>query len=106
MRGKPDGVFVEQISPRNIPAYAGKTVAHFFATQVGAEHPRVCGENLPNIGQAFLNTGTSPRMRGKPAQTWGPGCSGRNIPAYAGKTMYDLWAQKTDSEHPRVCGEN
>ena len=44
------------------------------------------GENLPNISQAFLDAGTSPRARGKlrlDRCVWG--CI-RNIPACAGKT--------------------
>ena len=31
---------------RNIPAYAGKTVAPLFCIYRGEEHPRVCGENV------------------------------------------------------------
>ena len=66
MRGKRDLV-EEQIRPiRNIPAYAGKTPRKFATGDQGAEHPRVCGENLRIVLTMGGDDGTSPRMRGKP----------------------------------------
>ena len=32
--------------------------------------------------------------------------SGRNIPAYAGKTYLKELNAQEEAEHPRVCGEN
>ena len=86
MRGKlPDS---HQSAPqiRNIPAYAGKTVAHKGSTTQSEEHPRVCGENIliDSTGSPFC--GTSPRMRGKQGVTNITIISPGNIPAYAGKT--------------------
>ena len=51
---------------RNIPAYAGKTLALEITQDRSKEHPRVCGENFgyPCGDPGFI--GTSPRMRGKP----------------------------------------
>ena len=53
-----------------------------------------------------LASGTSPRMRGKPAALVQLQTAKRNIPAYAGKTrrINVIWPSLT--EHPRVCGEN
>ena len=71
---------------RNIPAYAGKTFHHARSRVGGTEHPRVCGENHTTNPPSDINSGTSPRMRGKPG-----------------------WAFCRSSrprEHPRVCGEN
>ena len=51
-------------------------------------------------------TGTSPRMRGKPATKQHQRLNHRNIPAYAGKTLVVLNPASNRSEHPRVCGEN
>ena len=72
----------------NIPAYAGKT-SNIIGRRSGAtEHPRVCGENGWGAFWCPRRRGTSPRMRGKPYPGF-PRCpGGRNIPAYAGKTIY------------------
>ena len=91
----------------NIPAYAGKTKVQ--------------------DAEAKLQSGTSPRMRGKPADDFHRLSSGkehprvcgentpanehgfdlrRNIPAYAGKTATHQLSESAETEHPRVCGEN
>ena len=49
-------------------------------------HPRVGGENLPNIGQSAGKDGSSPRGRGKPDAEFLADLLGRLIPAWAGKT--------------------
>ena len=65
MRGKP-GPYRPLPRPRgNIPAYAGKTMAPAIMGVVGAEHPRVCGENCAGSPGSTGGGGTSPRMRGK-----------------------------------------
>ena len=75
----------------------------------GGEHPRVCGENPSLTLKYGCVQGTSPRMRGKPQ---GPDLHsagkfrGRNIPAYAGKTISLPPSATPTAEHPRVCGEN
>ena len=70
------------------------------------EHPRVCGENrVVHLGfQRF--GGTSPRMRGKHADSGDRRGRTGNIPAYAGKTSSTPVKQSVAPEHPRVCGEN
>ena len=50
--------------------------------------------------------GTSPRMRGKPTVQLFTLVGGRNIPAYAGKTLVVHLLVRLKPEHPRVCGEN
>ena len=50
--------------------------------------------------------GTSPRMRGKRANSTYDQLKPRNIPAYAGKTMARNGFMAMTAEHPRVCGEN
>ena len=52
------------------------------------EHPRVCGENFLTVDWCEFECGTSPRMRGKPTVSRAHPHTERNIPAYAGKTMY------------------
>ena len=91
---------------RNIPAYAGKTIASYSYYYPIPEHPRVCGENDRPHCSMGSHLGTSPRMRGKPDAS--PVLVGeeRNIPAYAGKTTKALSISICRPEHPRVCGEN
>ena len=86
MRGKLELCPASSPPLRNIPAYAGKTIAAMIGGIVGAEHPRVCGENKPRYCMWVAAV--------------------RNIPAYAGKTTGDTSDRSNNWEHPRVCGEN
>ena len=106
MRGKPGALEELFVNPRNIPAYAGKTMPMATRMPPMAEHPRVCGENCVAGFTLVWVAGTSPRMRGKP---WSPAVlfyAFRNIPAYAGKTPLPTHLGAGAEEHPRVCGEN
>ena len=106
MRGKPIDALTPVMPIRNIPAYAGKTTVAHARQPLQTEHPRVCGENgnTPQTGK--MTSGTSPRMRGKPAAGQIPPGFQRNIPAYAGKTLDHRRILTGSAEHPRVCGEN
>ena len=86
MRGKQDRPKQLPGHLRNIPAYAGKTRLVRLWSAVRTEHPRVCGENVGVDLVDHGNSGTSPRMRGKPPRVVGGLLCERNIPAYAGKT--------------------
>ena len=85
MRGKPFEPKAAHSTSRNIPAYAGKSVAP------GVRH---------------TGGGTSPRMRGKLGVGAAHATAVRNIPAYAGKTPMIKSSPPLRAEHPRVCGEN
>ena len=106
MRGKLSGAGCGAYAARNIPAYAGKTAEMATEPQSAAEHPRVCGENVGNVGKPLTGIGTSPRMRGKLPVLMHELPSPRNIPAYAGKTATSGTVSTPATEHPRVCGEN
>ena len=106
MRGKRGRGRSLTVSPRNIPAYAGKTMTNQILTGNASEHPRVCGENFPPLAPCLILCGTSPRMRGKRSASRFDNSSCRNIPAYAGKTIFHLVGRHLSREHPRVCGEN
>ena len=106
MRGKLARPTSPPRAVRNIPAYAGKTEGDCLARVTLEEHPRVCGENNDAIAKSVLAHGTSPRMRGKRANSKGFMMVFRNIPAYAGKTGHRPGTGPARPEHPRVCGEN
>ena len=106
MRGKLSKVEFAANLMRNIPAYAGKTSNIPCGTRRQSEHPRVCGENTLLYFALDLEDGTSPRMRGKRVMGIAAKATGRNIPAYAGKTWRSHSRRRWRPEHPRVCGEN
>ena len=106
MRGKPDLRLLQLPYGRNIPAHAGKTLRNSSGFAAHQEHPRACGENLPNGAAEIFQPGTSPRMRGKPAGEISEAPIFRNIPAHAGKTLTDRSTYRGTREHPRACGEN
>ena len=98
------------VSPRchvgNIPACAGKTKPRSGNHCGQAEHPRVRGENAGHLRSCFWPVGTSPRARGKlRALTHSYHLIG-NIPACAGKTTVRHDVYPSETEHPRVRGEN
>ena len=89
-----------------IPAYAGNTIRPYKVPPAVRDHPRVCGEHLPDALAPSMRQGSSPRMRG--TLFW---CSGvcpdsGIIPAYAGNTGNWTWPSWWIRDHPRVCGEH
>ena len=69
-------------------------------------HPHVCGEHCDPIGPAPSPEGSSPRMRGTPANGCGVvGFSGL-IPTYAGNTKIFDTKPGGARAHPHVCGEH
>ena len=88
------------------PRMRGKPLGVYRGHFMHPEHPRVCGEN-PTVEPIRTNPrGTSPRMRGKLRRRPRHRRTGRNIPAYAGKTNPGMSNAMMAPEHPRVCGEN
>ena len=88
-----------------IPARAGSRVSILFQNSRHRDHPRACGEQGPNLDDAEVVEGSSPRVRGavlcRAGSPAGPGI----IPARAGSScggFSRLWASR---DHPRACGE-
>ena len=88
------------------PADAGKTRCWAASRVLLRDHPRGCGENLPDFKFSGDVKGSPPRMRGKLPSSIASSILYRITPADAGKTalMPDGGAVKWD--HPRGCGEN
>ena len=93
-------------SARLIPACAGKTSSSRQHCRQRPAHPRVCGENSKAEEQLRSETGSSPRVRGKPISRRRRPWNGRLIPACAGKTKQKTLPCRSRPAHPRVCGEN
>ena len=66
----------------------------------------MCGENDVDEAATAVQTGSSPRVRGKPGAVAGVERPRRLIPACAGKTLGTVRTGRPTSAHPRVCGEN
>ena len=91
---------------RITPACAGKTDGTGFHIFAFADHPRVCGENY-SIASCFVkNSGSPPRVRGKPGLMAWMANRDRITPACAGKTGGLRYSTFPLTDHPRVCGEN
>ena len=89
-----------------IPACAGKTRESAECASYVRAHPRVCGENGIARVMQITRYGSSPRVRGKRLPGRNGPCSGRLIPACAGKTPWPANYVPIKGAHPRVCGEN
>ena len=93
-------------SSRLIPARAGKTGPPSPPTRPAKAHPRACGENAPGLDLADPESGSSPRVRGKPRPRRPRVVPARLIPARAGKTGALRPGEGSRRAHPRACGEN
>ena len=92
-------------SDRFIPACAGnRNLAHsqIFGVTV---HPRVCGEQHGQWLEAFIQHGSSPRVRGTGILCGTSVSASRFIPACAGNSLPDEPTPAEETVHPRVCGE-
>ena len=69
------------------------------------DHPRVCGEKLPESTRRTADEGSPPRVRGEgeklDLRSTAPGIT----PACAGRRLRFLFRFRHPPDHPRVCGE-
>ena len=86
MRGKPSPSKLMRQFGGLIPAHAGKTIRVLMGLSPNWAHPRACGENRLGLRGRGSILGSSPRMRGKPAEADYVELLGGLIPAHAGKT--------------------
>ena len=91
MRGKPGAVAGLVVPQRIIPAHAGQTPGSRPKVAWRPDHPRACGANITRLYLAPYAYGSSPRMRGKPADDSGHTIEIRIIPAHAGQTRPPTW---------------
>ena len=106
MRGKPWARCSFKSPHRLIPAHAGKTELNPLDPGAWRAHPRACGENRERAADLTESEGSSPRMRGKRVCGLGKETARGLIPAHAGKTQSSTPLNRSQSAHPRACGEN
>ena len=106
VRGKPCRCSVRWPVGRIIPARAGQTSTQKCTTVAWSDHPRACGANGSVSCVRSWETGSSPRVRGKPQHRVYAHGDGRIIPARAGQTSTPISRTSQTSDHPRACGAN
>ena len=106
MRGKQVLFGFQRAGIRIIPAHAGQTYTRDGSSFPPPDHPRACGANLVAASPLLLVGGSSPRMRGKPAEAVGEDDAERIIPAHAGQTWLYRRMVSSSPDHPRACGAN
>ena len=89
-----------------IPAHAGKTRSWLARSGRAWAHPRSHGENPSMPGGTYVDEGSSPLTRGKPAAPRGAEVRDGLIPAHAGKTRPRSRRYGTSRAHPHSRGEN
>ena len=105
-RGKPFLDLVPAEAAGLIPAHAGKTRPRRTHPRPRGAHPRSRGENWNVWCASPPPHGSSPLTRGKPVEASVERCSGRLIPAHAGKTAGQRGRYRRRAAHPRSRGEN
>ena len=106
MRGKLIQALRHVESGRIIPAHAGQTPSLIFLLESSPDHPRACGANCASPSALSADSGSSPRMRGKPSGTPAVLNLKRIIPAHAGQTRTLTIPAFISTDHPRACGAN
>ncbi len=106
MRGKRDLHSAATRHVRIIPAHAGQTCVARNRPIRLSDHPRACGANHVDATRPRPDSGSSPRMRGKPRSGVRPRRGIRIIPAHAGQTDNRRTSSRDITDHPRACGAN
>ena len=86
MRGTPGLVLLLENVDGIIPAHAGNTCSSRLCSTVAWDHPRACGEHMPDLLLLSVPLGSSPRMRGTLQRLPDRHIRRRIIPAHAGNT--------------------
>ena len=105
VRGTPDTDGPAARSCRFIPACAGNAAGRARQLRANPVHPRVCGERASDPDTDARAAGSSPRVRGTPAEAPALLDHRRFIPACAGNARVRRGRSPARAVHPRVCGE-
>ena len=106
-RGRGKGIFaILALSATGItPAWAGKRSWKHDHVRKHGDHPRVGGEKSFIYQFPFFRRGSPPRGRGKVFCVAPTGVQSGITPAWAGKSLANVFAFLAIQDHPRVGGE-
>ena len=106
VRGAHRNELREQMHDGIIPACAGSTqrprVRHLWCR----DHPRMCGEHLPDTLTTSTPKGSSPHVRGARQRRLFADTTCGIIPACAGSTLESGLSCAWPWDHPRMCAEH
>ena len=105
MRGKVISTRIASVKVRITPAYAGKSLRACSHKLLPEDHPRLCGEKVPEMLQFSSVAGSPPPMRGKDTPKSVTTVPDGITPAYAGKRTVSGVPALAAGDHPRLCGE-
>ena len=91
--------------PGIIPARAGNRGSACRSARPSRDHPRACGEQVPDIAVWGVCSGSSPRVRGTASRLTLSRSTCRIIPARAGNRPPRTSRRSWGTHHPRACGE-
>ena len=89
-----------------IPACAGSTLVSTATVVESGDHPRMCGEHVRKRTNTPIIPGSSPHVRGAPANSILFRPTHGIIPACAGSTPTVRGWSRLRWDHPRMCGEH
>ena len=89
---------------RSIPARAGEPAAERSSTTRASVYPRACGGTEPEVTDAGIKYGLSPRVRGNPAPALPTVRLAGSIPARAGEPRGRSTTSRRSEVYPRACG--
>ena len=89
-----------------IPANTGKIFTVTAIKSRSPDHPREYGENHKGALTQQIDTGSSPRIRGKLLRDAGSNSGVGIIPANTGKMVWAYSRLSLARDHPREYGEN
>ena len=89
-----------------IPACAGSTHCPPTHLVSARDHPRMCGEHVPDDIVLTVLPGSSPHVRGAHEDTLADYAISGIIPACAGSTRTVGSVRCPNRDHPRMCGEH
>ena len=105
MRGKGLGIQSSGQVAGITPAHAGKSSDQRQRLRLRWDHPRTCGEKMPNKPGWCLVRGSPPHMRGKVLHFLHLPLQHGITPAHAGKRLLRISCAWHGRDHPRTCGE-
>ena len=94
------------MNDRITPACAGKTAESKEGTEIGRDHPRMCGKDIIMTIDMVLVLGSPPHVRERPCRIGSLESSYGITPACAGKTDTCVYVSVGERDHPRMCGKD
>ena len=105
VRGTAKSGSLRSLSAGITPACAGNSLSLVLPCSAEKYHPRVCGEQLAQLGLVQSVKGSPPRVRGTVPSVAVNVPDKRITPACAGNSPVPSQPPSPHEDHPRVCGE-